>query len=140
MREAIDVQLRQADIADRFHFAGLIPPDQVPRYLALADQLWHLSLHEGLPRSVVQALASGKPAIGFRLDGTPEIIIHGETGYCVTPEDTHMVVEYARQLLEDPVKSVRMGMTGRERTAVQFDWRRMGDILEAEYVANLTKK
>ena len=86
MREQLDAEIAALGLTGHFHFAGLVAPDQVHRYLALADLLWHLSLHEGLPRSVVQALATGIPAIGFRLDGTPEVVIDGETGYCAAPE------------------------------------------------------
>lgn len=80
MRDELDAQIAALGLTDHFHFAGLVPPAQVHRYLAQADLLWHLSLREGLPRSVVQALATGIPAIGYRLDGTPEVIRDGETG------------------------------------------------------------
>ena len=79
-------KVRDAGVAEHFHFAGLISPERVPDYLALTDILWHLSLHEGLPRSVVQSMACGNPAIGFRLDGTPEVVLDGRTGYCTAPE------------------------------------------------------
>ena len=64
--------------------------------------LWHLSRREGLPRSVVQALASGIPAVGFRLDGTPEVVLDGETGYCVEPENVSGVMEATRRILTPP--------------------------------------
>ena len=78
LREWMDEQIAEAGLTDYFHFAGLVPPDEVYRYIALMDILAHLSLREGLPRCIVQALASGKPALGFRLDGTPEVVIDGE--------------------------------------------------------------
>ena len=121
-------------LSDRFHFAGLVPPDEVYRYIAQMDILWHLSLREGLPRSVVQALASGKPAIGFRLDGTPEVVIDGETGFCCEPEQIPGVVDCSRKLLDDPALAVRMGENGRKLVAEKFDHHYMSDILEKEYL------
>ena len=52
-----------------FVFAGLVPPSEIPRYVALMDVLVHLSLREGLPRALPQALACGKPVVAFDVDG-----------------------------------------------------------------------
>lgn len=122
-------------LTGHFHFAGLIAPDQVARHLAQADLLWHLSLREGLPRSVVQALATGIPAIGYRLDGTPEVILDGQTGFCIEPEKVEQVVEATRKIWRDDTLRETMGRNGRELVRERFDWRRMADILEAEYLA-----
>ena len=94
MYDELQSYLKSKNIDRNFHFAGLVPPAEVCRYLAQSDLLWHLSLHEGLPRAVVQALASGIPAIGFALDGTPEVIINGETGFTTGAEDIDAVTNY----------------------------------------------
>ncbi len=133
-------ELAESGVLDHVHFAGLIAPDEVCRYLAQADLLWHLSLHEGLPRAVVQALAEGIPAIGFRLDGTPEVVIDGETGFCTTPESVGEVVEYTRRIWEDPVLARRMGETGKARVLRQFDWRRMCETLNEAYLELVGRK
>ncbi len=138
LRGELEAKLRADGIGERFHFAGLIAPDEVGHYLANIDLLWHLSLREGLPRSVVQALATGKPAIGFRLDGTPEVLIDGETGWCVAPGDVGAVVRHSTELLADPTSARRLGANGQKMTAERFDWENMGDLLEADYVAHLT--
>ena len=134
MYDQLQADLRAKGIADHFHFAGLIPPGEVCRYLAQADMLWHLSLHEGLPRAVVQALASGIPAIGFALDGTPEVIFEGETGCLTAAEDVDAVAEKALQLLNDPERAAAMGAAGKKMVLEKFDWRKMSDILEQEYL------
>ena len=108
-------------------------------YIAQADLLWHLSLHEGLPRAVVQALAVGIPAIGFALDGTPEVIIDGETGYLTDAEDVEKVAERSLILAGDADLRKKMGSAGKEKVLEQFDWHRMGDILEKEFLALLKK-
>ena len=51
----------------RVHFAGLVPPTDVPRYVAGMDVLVHLSRREGLPRAAAQALAAGKPVVAYPL-------------------------------------------------------------------------
>ena len=133
MHDELAAKIRAAQLEERFHFAGLVPPDAVADYLAQGELLWHLSLREGLPRAVVQALACGIPAVGFALDGTPEVLENGETGFAVEPESVDAVVAATERLWDDDDARVRMGAAGRERVLRQFDWRRMAEILLAEY-------
>lgn len=140
MRDELDARIASLGLAGHFHFAGLVPPAQVHRYLVQADLLWHLSLREGLPRSVVQALATGIPAIGYRLDGTPEVILDGETGYCTAPEQVGEVVDATRKLWRTPALARQMGENGRRLVLERFDWPRMADILEREYLGLLAEK
>jgi glycosyltransferase involved in cell wall biosynthesis len=137
LRGWMDKQLAAIGLTDHFHFAGLVPPDEVYRYIALMDILAHLSLREGLPRCVVQALASGKPALGFKLDGTPEVIIDGETGYCAKAKDVKTVIASAVHILSNPELARQMGENGKKMVAEKFDWHRMADILEEEYLEHL---
>ncbi len=139
MREELDAWIAKLGMTEKFHFAGLVPPDQVCRYTALMDILMHLSLHEGLPRAVVQALGSGKPAIGFALDGTPEVIIPGETGFLAAPESDAEAAAGAIKILDNPELAKRMGENGRRLVADRFPWQKMADILENEYEQLLPK-
>lgn len=136
--DRIQQQIKDLGIADKFSFAGLVAPAEVPRHTALMNTLVHLSLREGLPRTVVQALASGIPAVGFDLDGTPEVIIDGETGFIIEPENTHEVVEAVVKIAKNPDLSHKMGENGRNLVKERFDWRKMADILEKEYLAYTT--
>ncbi|MCP3968367.1 MAG: glycosyltransferase family 4 protein [Lentisphaerae bacterium] len=138
MYEEMQAQIAEIGLTDRFHFAGLVPPDEVYRYIALMDLLMHLSLREGLPRSVVQALASGKPAIGFRLDGTPEVVLDGSTGYCAEPQSVESVVKFALKILESPELAAKMGENGKKLVAEKFDWHKMSSILEEDYLKMLS--
>ena len=133
MFESLQKEIAELGLTDRFHFAGLVPPHRVCDYIAQADLLWHLSLHEGLPRAVVQALAVGIPAIGYKLDGTPEVVLNGETGFVTAPQDIDAVVEHSRQLLADKALRQKMGENGRALVIDRFAWRRMADILEEEF-------
>jgi glycosyltransferase involved in cell wall biosynthesis len=133
LMDPIRNQIQNAGLGNRFSFSGLVSPTDIPRYTGLMDMLVHLSLREGLPRTVVQALASGIPAVGFDLDGTPEVILDGKTGRLVKPEDTHGVLQAISELVEAPEKRREMGANGRELVRTRFDWRRMGEILESAY-------
>lgn len=133
IRPAIERQIRTMGLEDHFVFAGLVAPAEIPKYTALMDVLVHLSLREGLPRTIIQAHAGGKPAIGFALDGTPEAIVDGETGYVCPPADHRAVAAGVTELLRNPERARRMGEAGREHIRHRWDWRQMVDTLEQEY-------
>ena len=139
MHDELLASLKADNMDDRFHFAGLVPPHEVCRYIAQADMLWHLSLREGLPRSVVQALATGIPAVGFHLDGTPEVVINDKTGFTVTPESVDEVAAVSRKLLDNKELREQMGREGKRLVLDRFNWRKMADILEKEYLNLLNK-
>ncbi|OGV39714.1 MAG: hypothetical protein A2020_08745 [Lentisphaerae bacterium GWF2_45_14] len=133
MREELEKQIRTSGLEGRFSFAGLVAPGEIPRYTAIMDVLMHLSLREGLPRSVVQALAAGKPAIGFALDGTPEAIINGKTGFTAPAEDSHAAAEAVLKILSDDTLAAELGKNGRIHAISRWDWKNMGEILEKDY-------
>ena len=140
MFDELQKEIAALGMSDRFHFAGLVPPHKVCDYIAQADLLWHLSLHEGLPRAVVQALAVGIPAIGYKLDGTPEVVLNGETGYVTPPQDVDAVARYSSELLADSTLRQQMGEKGKALVIERFAWRRMADILEKEFLMLLKEK
>jgi glycosyltransferase involved in cell wall biosynthesis len=100
-------------ILDNFVFAGLIGRERIPEVIAAMDVLVHTSLREGLARVLPQALAMGKPCVSFDIDGAPEVVIPGRTGYLVKPEDTGGLADAISRLLSDPQLRQRMGEEGR---------------------------
>ncbi len=139
MRKEIEESVRACGLAGNFSFAGLVPPSEVWRYTSLMDILVHLSLREGLPRAAVQALASAKPVVAFDLDGTPEVVISGETGYTVEPSNVEAAVFAISKLLSNPDGARKMGEEGRRLVSELFDWRKMAEILEDDYFKTLSK-
>ena len=89
---------------------------------------------------MVQALAVGIPAIGYKLDGTPEVILNGETGFVTAPQDVDAVVKHSSELLKDGALREKMGKKGKELVIERFAWRRMADILEKEFLLLLKEK
>jgi glycosyltransferase involved in cell wall biosynthesis len=118
---------------ERVVFAGLVPPREIPRYLALMDVLVHLSLREGLPRTLPQALACGKPVVAFDVDGAREVCRDGVTGLLIPPGDTERLATAVIRLLREPELAHKMGATGRELVAAEFTEERMVQQVDALY-------
>ena len=140
LRNQLEELIRSMGLRKYFVFAGLVPPSDIPRYVSIMDCLVHLSLREGLPRTIVQALAGGKPAIGYNLDGTPEVIKDEENGFICAPESVLAVSAAISRLLKNPEKAKKMGLAGQAFVKENWDWRRMVSILEHEYEELLKQK
>jgi glycosyltransferase involved in cell wall biosynthesis len=97
-----------------FIFTGLVPPAEVPKYTGIIDALTHLSLREGLPRALPQALASGKPVVAYDCDGAREACLEGETGFLIQPGDVSALKNALLQLAGDPLLREKLGRRGRE--------------------------
>lgn len=120
LREHLQNRAAQAGILKNFIFAGLISRERIPQMLAAMDVLVHTSLREGLARVLPQALAMGKPCVSFDIDGAPEVVIPGETGYLVRPGDSAGLADALSSLLADPGLRQRMGKAGRQRVDPAF--------------------
>jgi glycosyltransferase involved in cell wall biosynthesis len=112
---------RAAGILDNFVFAGLIQRERIPEMLAAMDVVVHTSLREGLARVLPQALAMGKPCVSFDIDGAPEAVLDGQTGYLVRAYDYQTLADRISRLLADPELRATMGANGRRH--VDPAWR-----------------
>jgi len=92
---------------------------------------------EGLPLSLLEAAAMGKPAIASQLAGLPEIIVDGETGYVVQPADPEALASRLGKLLADACLRERMGRAARARAQELFTRDRRAREIERVYVAAL---
>lgn len=77
--------------------------------------------YENRPSSVLEAFALGKPVIGSRIGGIPELVIDGETGFTFRPGDAADLREKIRALLADPGLGERMGRAGRRYVESDLD-------------------
>ncbi len=119
-RERYERWAGRLGLRDRFEFAGLVRPDEMPHYMARMDVLVHLSLREGLPRALPQAMACGKPVVAFDVDGAGEVCRNGETGFLIRAEDSTALADAVIRLLQDNTLATRLGNQGRELARREF--------------------
>ena len=82
----------------------------------------HFAISELLGLSVLEAMASGTPVVASRLDGLPEVVRDGETGFLVTPGDVDELRDRVAQVLGDRALAARMGRRARETVLERFTW------------------
>ena len=115
-------------------FAGLVPPTEVPRLVGIMDMLVHLSLREGLPRALPQALAAGRPVVAYDVDGAKEVCIDGETGFLLRPGDLAGLQERLLRLAQDAALRERLGRDGQKFVRDRFGVQQMVDDLYNLYL------
>jgi len=139
-RPRFEAQARASGLADRVIFAGLVPPTEVGRHIALMDAVVHLSRREGLARVLPQSLACGKPIIAYDCDGASEVCIDGETGFLIAPDDLNALVNRVGQLADAPELAHDLGRQGRDFVTDRFPTQRMVDDLAVLYREWLKRK
>jgi glycosyltransferase involved in cell wall biosynthesis len=90
-RPQLEQQAQKLSIFNRVKFMGQLPPGQaVIEHLDAADMFVLPSLTEGLPRSIIEAMARGLPCITTNVGGFPEVV---ESQYMVKPDDSSDLAE-----------------------------------------------
>jgi len=112
LRGEIENQIRTLGLTGKVIFTGLVPPDEVARYVGIMDCVAHLSHREALSRALPQALATGKPVVAYDFDGADEICRENETGFLIRTSDTEAAAEKLLLLARDPERRSRLGRTG----------------------------
>ncbi|MSR65670.1 MAG: glycosyltransferase family 1 protein [Verrucomicrobiae bacterium] len=120
LRHHLEDQIIRLGLDRHFIFMGLVPPEEVPRYVGCMDALVHLSLREGLARALPQAMAAGKPVISFDIDGAAEVVKNEETGFLLAPRDVEALKRSVIRLLQDRNLASSMGARGRELVKEKF--------------------
>lgn len=112
-------------------FRKPVPYDEVAEYLGACTALVVPSRSEGMGRVFIEAMATGKPCVGTRVGGIPNVIADGRSGFLVNPEDPHDLAAKLRVLLADRELRQRMGREGRFIAETMFS--------DRQYVINFQK-
>jgi len=78
-------------------------------------------------------MAASKPVVATRVGGNPEVVINGETGFLVPPQDPGAMADSILAFAHDPGLAKKMGMAGRKRAEQVFSLERMVDEYEKVY-------
>jgi glycosyltransferase involved in cell wall biosynthesis len=126
------LQLRdQLHLRDQLLFTG--PRDDVAAVFAACDVVVLASEHEGLPLSVLEAMALGRPVVASNVGGLAELIDDGISGLLVAPRNVDALTSAIRRVLSDQDLAARLGREARRRVSEQFGESTMLDRIENVY-------
>jgi len=112
-RGALEAQAQAAGIGPRLHITGTVT--DVIGALAAADVLAAPSRNEGMGRVLVEAMALGLPVVGARVGGIPDVILDGECGLLVPPDDAAALAGALVELGIDEALRAKLGAGARPR-------------------------
>ncbi len=105
-------------LQDRVHFVGERPAR--PSFHHRFDISTLTSISEGLPNSVLEAMAAGRPVVASSVGGVPDLITHGETGLLFTPGDVAALAGHLARLAGDAQERERLGRQARDHVAAHY--------------------
>lgn len=117
-RLALEQTAKRLGLQDQVHLVGYSP--DIPDLLAQATFLVHTSDSEGLPNSVLEAMACGRAVIATNVGDSSALIEDAVNGYLVSPGDEAALVERMATLIRDRALCKRLGEAGRVKVEREF--------------------
>jgi 1,2-diacylglycerol 3-alpha-glucosyltransferase len=90
----------ESGIPDRVHFFGMIPYEEIPKYLAMSDIFVTASVTEVHPLSIIEAMAAGLPSLGIRSVGVGDTIEDGRSGFLASQNQAAFAAKLTRMCLD----------------------------------------
>lgn len=126
---------RELGIADRVEFLGWVSGAAKEAELRRAHFYVLPSHNEGLPMSLLEAMASGLPVIATRVGGIPELVRDGRDGLLVDAGDTPALSGALVRMAEEAAWRSAAGTAGRERVVASYSAEAVLPRLDAAYAA-----
>ena len=136
-RPRVERAIEEAGVRDRVHLLG--PVRDVRPAVATATALILASSREGLPRSIMEALALEVAVITTDARGNPDLVVP-DAGIVVGTGDVDGLAAAMERVLDDPVAARQMGQAGRARMVEQYSLPRLIDAHDAIYDEVLTER
>jgi len=119
MRAAVEARIFARGLSSRVKLLGW--RRDVAQILAVSDIFVLTSLWEGLPRALLEAMASGLVPVCYVADGIAEMVQDGINGFLIAPGDAAALAKRVIQLASDEPLRRRLGLNARESVTQEFD-------------------
>ncbi len=116
--EEVRGEIGRAGVSDRFRLAGF--RTDVQRLMGAIDVQVHSTHWEGLPLAILEGMGCARPVIATSVDGIPELVTDGVTGWLYPHADAASLASCLNQAAEDPGRCQRMGLAGRKVVQTTF--------------------
>jgi glycosyltransferase involved in cell wall biosynthesis len=126
-------------VADRVHFLGNVSQDDVAGWFGAADVVAIPSVRDdsgnvdGLPNTVLEALAAGAPVVATSAGGIGSVVLDDQTGLIVPERDAAALARAVALLFDDPARRLRLGEAARKAVAARFGWDMAAARFESAY-------
>jgi glycosyltransferase involved in cell wall biosynthesis len=119
-RAAVEAYAGRLHIRDAVKFVGWVGPSGKRALLESAAVFALPSYDEGMPASLLEAMAAGVPVVASAVGGIPDAVADGASGFLVPPGDTAALARHLRKLLLDRALGARVGAAARETVRARY--------------------
>lgn len=120
-RSDFEAMTSEMGLSKNVAFLGYQSQTKVRQHLQETDIFVLPSFAEGVPVSLMEAMASGVPVISTRIAGISELVEEGKSGYLLPPGNVEQLSEKISQLYTDPELRKSFGQVGRDRVSKEFN-------------------
>jgi glycosyltransferase involved in cell wall biosynthesis len=117
--------VRRLNIEHAFKFLGIVP--SIPEVMSQCDIFVRPSLTEGMPLTILEAMACGLPVIASKISGSSEVIKDGETGILVEVGNVEQLSNAVIRLLEDENYAERIRIRAYEFVKKHYSWDKIAE-------------
>lgn len=130
-----EMHAKAADLGvdDRTQFLGHVDRERLLGLFAGATAFVLPSHYEGLPTTMLEAMAAGAPVVATDVSGVPDVIDDGENGLLVPPREPARLAAGVTRLLDDSNLRERLSTAGRRTIVEGYTWESIGAEFEALY-------
>jgi glycosyltransferase involved in cell wall biosynthesis len=121
-RPVLERIVSELGLTRRVKFAGWVARDQIADHYRLADVFVTATTWEGMPNTVLEAMACGLPIVGTQASGLHELVRDGLNGYLVPTKDPEALAQALARLMGDGYERRRMGRESRRLAEREFAW------------------
>lgn len=121
-RDKLQRVAKDYGVVERVSWHGWLDKEGVRRLYRQSDCFLNPSLYEGMPNTVLEAMASGLPVIASDIGGNNALVQDGHTGILFNLAAPAALAAAMAKITRDPELRRRMGARGRERVGKNFSW------------------
>lgn len=137
-KEALMNFTNKLGIAKHVIFAGFV--ENIPEIYSFSDVAVLSSLSEGLPQSLLQAMAARVPVVATKVGGVPEVVINERTGLLVESGDHEELAKGIIRILKSRDDAERLTQNAKALVLKEYSIDKMIDKIENLYMKLLNKK
>lgn len=121
LKQTVEKMIQTYGLQGKVILHGAVSHQRALEILASSEIYVLTSVEEGLPTSLIEAMALGKPIVATCVGGVPEIVIDGVNGLLVPPGALEKMAQSIEQLLENPAFAKKLGKAAAE-SVQDFSW------------------
>lgn len=125
MRKDLEGLAKKLGIEKNVRLLGERRPDEIPHLIASCDVFALASMKESQGMVLLEAMASGKPVVGTKVNGILDTIQDGKTGLLVRPGDSKQLAAAIKKLLLDINLAKKLGKAARKEAVEKHSWERV---------------